>query len=92
MITASDNDGSTNGYSMHDCEPHLERLNETCVVVLSDENKALDEKNIMVQELYHVRGRRDYKKLNVVMLEKDMLLEKDARILSETQLYVAFNQ
>ena len=24
----------SNGYSMHDCEPHLESLNETCVAVL----------------------------------------------------------
>ena len=91
-----------NGYSMHDYEPHLERLNETCVAVLSDYNKtlrylsssilltwynswvtvlsdynkALDEKNIVTQELYHVRRRLEDKKLKIIMLEKDMLLEK----------------
>ena len=34
----------SNNYSIHDCESHLERLSEMCDVVLSDYNKALDEK------------------------------------------------
>ena len=74
----------SNDYNMHDCEPYLERLNDTCVTVLTDYNKALDEKNVSIHELYHVRGRLEDKKLKVTTLEKDLLLEKYARLLSET--------
>ena len=77
---------------MHDCEPYLERLNDTYVAVLTNYNKALDEKNIVTQEMYHVRGRLEDKKLKIIILEKDLLLEKDARMLSETQLDIALNQ
>ena len=77
---------------MHDCEPYVERLNDTCVTVLTDYNKASYEKNIATQELYHVRGRQEDKKLKVTMLEKDLLLEKNVRLLSETQLDITLNQ
>ena len=49
-------------------------------------------KRTLTQELYHLRGRLEDNKLKVTMLEKDLLLEKDARLLSETQLEVSFNQ
>ena len=41
----------SNKFSMHVCEPNLEKLNDTCVAVLSNYNKALDEKNIATQEV-----------------------------------------
>ena len=68
----------SNNFSMHVCEPYLERLNDTCVAVLSDYNEPLDEQNIATQELYHLRGRLKDKRLKVAMIEKDLLLEKDA--------------
>ena len=74
----------SNDYNMHDCEPYLERLNDTCDIILTDKNKALYEKNIATQKLYRVRGRLEDKKLKVTTLEKDLLLEKYARLLSET--------
>lgn len=82
----------TLNYNMHDCQPFIDTLNETCVAVLTDYNKALDEKNIASQEMFHVRGRLDNKRLKMEMLEKDLMLEKDARMLSETQLEIALNQ
>ena len=75
----------TRNYSMHDCQPYIENLNDTCVVVLTDYNKALDEKNIASQEMFHVRGRLDNKRHKMDMLEIDLELEKDAKMLSETQ-------
>ena len=77
---------------MHDCESHLERLNETCVVVLTDFNKTLDEKDIATQDLYHLTGRLEDKKIKFTMLENDFLLDKYDRLLSETQLEIDFNQ
>ena len=69
---------------MNECQPFLEKINETCVVVLSDYNKALNEKNIASQEMIHVRGGLEYKRLKAAMLEKDLILEKNARMLCET--------
>ena len=40
----------TLNYNMHDCQPFIDTLNDTCVVVLTDYNKALDEKNIASQK------------------------------------------
>ena len=77
---------------MHDCEPYLERLNDTCVVVLTDYNKAMHENSIASQELYHMRGKIEEKKFKITKLEKDLLLEKDASLLIETQLEIALNQ
>ena len=51
----------TLNYSMHDCRPYLDTLNDTCVAVLTDYNKALDEKNIASREMFHIRGRLDKK-------------------------------
>ena len=82
----------TLNYNMHDCQPFIDTLNDTCVAVLTDYNKALDEKNIASQEMFHVRGCLDNKRLKMAMLEKDLILEKDARMLSETQLEIALNQ
>ena len=42
--------------------------------------------------MFHVRGRLDNKRLKMAMLERDLELEKDARMLSETQLEIASNQ
>ena len=82
----------TLNYSMHDCQPYIDNLNDTCAAILSDYNKALDEKNIATQELYHLRGRIENKRLKVSMIEKDLLSEKDAKLLYETQLDIALNQ
>ena len=78
----------SNNYSMHDCEPCLDKLTETCV----DFKKALDKKNVATQELYHLRGRLEEKKLKVTMLEAYLKLEDDVGLLSETQLDIVFNQ
>lgn len=82
----------SNNYSMHDCEPYLKKVNQTCVDVLTYYKKSLHEKNIAIQELYHLRVRLEEKKLKVTILEAYLKLEKHVRLLSETQLYVAFNQ
>ena len=82
----------SNNHSMHDCQTILDKINDTCVVILSDYNKALDEKHIASQEMFHVRGWLEVKTLKVSMLEKDLVLEKDARMLCETQLGIALNQ
>ena len=39
-----------------------------------------------------MRRRLEDKRLKVAMLEKDLLLEKDSRMLNETQLDIALNQ
>ena len=77
---------------MHDCEPYIERLNDTCAAILLNYTKALYKKNIASQELYHVRGRLEDKRLKVAILEKNLLLEKDIRMFNETQLDIALNQ
>ena len=51
----------TLNYSMHDCQPFIDTLNDTCVAVLTDYNKALDEKNIacrrcsMLEDVWTIR-------------------------------------
>lgn len=81
-----------NHYSMKDCETYLEDLTQTLDDVVSDYKKAIDEKNIVTQELFHLSGQLEEKKLKVRMLERDSLLEKEVRLFNKTKLDVTFNQ
>lgn len=74
----------SNNDNMHECDRHLDRLTQTCDNVLIDYNKGLDKKNVATQELYHLRGRLEDKNIKVTMLERNLLLEKYARLLCET--------
>lgn len=76
-------------YNMRNCEPHLEQLTQTCVDILSDYKKALDKKNITTIEHYQLRGRLEDGMLKVTMLEANLKLVKDIRLLNEIQLDVA---
>lgn len=75
----------TLNYSMHDCQPFIDNLNDTCAAVLTDYNNTLNEKNIASQEMFHVIGRLENKRLKMAMLEQDLMLEKDAKILPVQQ-------
>ena len=42
--------------------------------------------------MFLVRGRLEDKRLKVAMLERDLVLEKETRMLCETQFGIALNQ
>lgn len=65
---------SSNHYNLEDCEPHKYEITKTCIDFLSRYNKALNEKILATQELYHFKVRLENKKLKVTMLEKGLLL------------------
>lgn len=81
-----------NHYNMKDCEPCLENLYQTLYDVILDYKKAFDEKNTVTQELFHLSGQLEGKKLKVIMLERDLLLEKEVGLFNKTQLDATFNQ
>lgn len=81
-----------NHYILKDFEPYIDQITQTYADILSYYNKALDEKNTVTQQLYHLIGRLDDMKLKVTVLKRDLLLEIGVRLLNETKLGVSFDQ
>ena len=72
---------SDNNFCLSQCEPYLAKISTTCAETLKSYNRALDEHNIATQELFKIRGRLEDKKLKLDVLERELVLEKDSRIL-----------
>lgn len=56
-------------YRLKDSQHHLDQITQTCTKFLLDYNNALDENNIITQDMYHLQGRSEDNKLRVIMLD-----------------------
>ena len=81
-----------NNYDESLSAPNFKHLEMTLADVLTDYRASVADRGIVQQELYTLRERFEDKRLKVIKLEKELVLERDCKIVLENEQSVLISQ